>query len=564
MHSALTPAQERQCIISKDNFNEFYAYFYTPGSDDSKHRCRKCEKEVAWKSKSGYTNAKNHLCNLHPEWKAEWINHSKAENSEKSGIFKFANRTVSEDAISLHKWIVWIIEDCLPFSFVESKNTRHYTSIGTWSRTTLVSVMQRVGLVLDQNLRNVIPYKFGIIFDSWTCPGTSEHYTAIFATWSTQGRTSVCVGKVLLGCGVQDDPDGTEALAFGAEDYGDIIINTLRHYDKDLSNVQFMTGDNCSVNQSLATRLKIPLVGCASHRLNLAARLLYAEPQYAPVIEKISKLMQKLSTLVNSSYLRRLTSLHPIKHNDTRWSSMYAMLKRYKKLRPYITRANGFPEDVLDLTLSEVEEGRLTVLMDILENVSQCSMQLQNEGCRMFHVRAYFNILKEKYPLFAQHLSEDSRIVHSPVFERAIVKLQKDEQIDSRETGALTNFRINPSVDQNAPTEEGNEKECSNEFVAVFNEMNEQLTKRQKQSSAHLYLPADHVQPTSNDCERLFSRAKIYSDDRRKRLSPHHLELMMQLYYNRPYWNAFTVDEALRMENSNRENELLDEEQING
>eukprot|EP00644_Phytophthora_capsici_P010759 jgi/Phyca11/104645/e_gw1.9.920.1 len=46
--------------------------------------------------------------------------------------------------------------------------------------------------------------------------------------------------------------------------------NILDVYNKTEDMVGFLVGDNCSTNQSIATKMGVPLVGCASHRFNLA------------------------------------------------------------------------------------------------------------------------------------------------------------------------------------------------------------------------------------------------------------------------------------------------------
>jgi hypothetical protein len=38
--------------------------------------------------------------------------------------------------------------------------------------------------------------------------------------------------------------------------------------------VDYIGGDNASVNKKLASDMNIPFVGCASHRLNLAVKLM--------------------------------------------------------------------------------------------------------------------------------------------------------------------------------------------------------------------------------------------------------------------------------------------------
>ena len=61
------------------------------------------------------------------------------------------------------------------------------------------------------------------------------------------------------------------------------------------------------------------------------------------------------------------------------------------------------------------------------------------------------------------------------------------------------------------------------------------------------YISLDNIEPTSNAAERLFSRAKLYSSDRRKRTTPYHFELLLMLWYNKAYWDETTVEAAIHM-----------------
>jgi hypothetical protein len=51
-----------------------------------------------------------------------------------------------------------------------------------------------------------------------------------------------------------------------------LIISNLTlniSYGKEIKNIVFAVGDNAPVNKSIADKLGVPLVGCASHRWNL-------------------------------------------------------------------------------------------------------------------------------------------------------------------------------------------------------------------------------------------------------------------------------------------------------
>jgi hypothetical protein len=58
------------------------------------------------------------------------------------------------------------------------------------------------------------------------------------------------------------------------------------------------------------------------------------------------------------------------------------------------------------------------------------------------------------------------------------------------------------------------------------------------------YHPTWHVLPTSNVCERLFSRAKLVFSERRKRMSPETLEIILYLFCNYELWSPSTVQSA--------------------
>ncbi|KAG6950507.1 hypothetical protein JG688_00014120, partial [Phytophthora aleatoria] len=64
----------------------------------------------------------------------------------------------------------------------------------------------------------------------------------------------------------------------------------------------FLVGDSCSVNQRLARLIEVPLVGCSSHRLNLAVRGLLAE--YEDELDQVQQMMVKLRTLNQAAKLR--------------------------------------------------------------------------------------------------------------------------------------------------------------------------------------------------------------------------------------------------------------------
>jgi hypothetical protein len=58
----------------------------------------------------------------------------------------------------------------------------------------------------------------------------------------------------------------------GAQQHVEFIEATLALYSKTLSNVVVLIADNCNTNRKISNNLAIPLLGCASHRCNLAVK----------------------------------------------------------------------------------------------------------------------------------------------------------------------------------------------------------------------------------------------------------------------------------------------------
>ena len=62
-------------------------------------------------------------------------------------------------------------------------------------------------------------------------------------------------------------------------------------------------GDNCEVIKSIARKLGKTLVGCGSHRLNLAINMIFAEHKI--ILDKVNTLMGKFKNLILGAKLRK-------------------------------------------------------------------------------------------------------------------------------------------------------------------------------------------------------------------------------------------------------------------
>jgi hypothetical protein len=66
------------------------------------------------------------------------------------------------------------------------------------------------------------------------------------------------------------------------------INRILDGYGKTRTNVICLVGDNCTVNQSIARTMEVPLIGCASHKFDLAiGRWIKGQPELQEIIVKV-------------------------------------------------------------------------------------------------------------------------------------------------------------------------------------------------------------------------------------------------------------------------------------
>eukprot|EP00171_Calliarthron_tuberculosum_P008686 IDg8686t1 len=119
------------------------------------------------------------------------------------------------------------------------------------------------------------------------------------------------------------------------------------------------------------------------------------------------------------------------------------------------------------------------------------------------------------------------------MFEDAIVKLQRQNPAElSIEQRNITSFLVHNV------TREIDEEQDGLPFA-------HRALKRQKiiaQDSALQYTDSRFLVPTSNICERVFSKAGYALTDRRKCISHAYLEAMLFLHFNLDLWESVNVN----------------------
>lgn len=482
----------------------------------------KCGKELTQKKGTGWTNLMNHIKNQHPEYSSLQAAGQQSLTSLLSSRSDLVS--VSRSALNIYGWIEWVCVSLKPFSFPEDPLTRKYTNLGCMTNVTLKKYMEKLVREVEQKISDDLPNIFSLVIDGWT--KRSTHFIGLFASYPCNNQNGYCT--VLLAF----SPMVSET-SFTASDHVEFIEYVLSVYNKNLENVVAITGDNAEVNKSIANLCKMPLIGCASHKFNLAVSA-YLNNQEV-LLDKINMLMGKLKSLKLAGRLREKTPLQPLQRNKTRWSSTYDMIERYIQLKPILDTFQNDPK-ILDYLLTPREHNDLQILKDNLEKLRSVTIALQRADIDFSDVRILLDEILALYPYeeFKKYLLPSAAIVHSPNFDSGIVKLLQhaEAELNADEVAALYQLKVTIDTSQKSdvPVED-------DDFASVC------LKKRKKDKISPLqqYLKCTFLLPTSNILERFFSSAGYAFNDFRQNLKPMNLEMQLFLKVNRSFWDENLV-----------------------
>ncbi|KAG3080131.1 hypothetical protein PI124_g19483 [Phytophthora idaei] len=152
----------------------------------------------------------------------------------------------------------------------------------------------------------------------------------------------------------------------------------------------------------------------------------------------------------------------------------------------------------------------------------------------MADVRLLFDQVMDDYSIMASHLRPSANIVHTPVFEAALVKICNTSKLTASEARAMQRFVMVPK------TSAGKRKERSEDSNAIdIIRGGKQL--RMSASSVHYCDLANEVPPTSDTVERLFSQCKLVLTPKRACMLPANFEMLAFLHAKRDLWNATSL-----------------------
>lgn len=121
--------------------------------------------------------------------------------------------------------------------------------------------------------------------------------------------------------------------SFEAKEHIQALEFILSVFNRNLENLVCLIGDNVN-NRTIANQLEVPLIGCASHKLNLSVNACLNPDN--ELLRKVNCLMGKLKDLKAEGKLRQMTTLKPLQMNSTRWSSIFNMIRRHFDLKDYL------------------------------------------------------------------------------------------------------------------------------------------------------------------------------------------------------------------------------------
>ncbi|KAG6967870.1 hypothetical protein JG687_00004038 [Phytophthora cactorum] len=188
-------------------------------------------------------------------------------------------------------------------------------------------------------------------------------------------------------------------------------------------------------------------------------------------------------------------------------SSIFEMVLRYKRIRDSIRQV----EAVDDFVSTGAAHKKLMGLLDHLKKLDSVCNTLQHERASMADVRLLFDQVMDDYPIMASHSRPSANIVHTPVFEAALVMICNDSKLTASEARAMQRFVMVPK------TSAGKRKERSEDSYAI------DILRGGKQ-----------LRTSASSC-------KLVLTPQRSCMIPANFEMLAFLRANRDLWNATSL-----------------------
>ena len=125
--------------------------------------------------------------------------------------------------------------------------------------------------------------------------------------------------------------------------------------------------------------------------------------------------------------LRKFTELRPIQRNETRWSSTFEMVSRFLEIHSLVSPTDFYDDPSLsDFVPSHLHE--ISTLHVTLQKLDSITKSLQKADLDLAEVRFLFDHAILEFPVLDEYCGPNSKIYHSPFFEKAVVKILNGDE----------------------------------------------------------------------------------------------------------------------------------------
>jgi hypothetical protein len=197
--------------------------------------------------------------------------------------------------------------------------------------------------------------------------------------------------------------------------------------------------------------------------------------------------------------------------------------------------------------LTKEEDLQIDEILEKMEIFNATTIELQKEDIDLLVGRSHFNNLMIQFEedpsieAIEYYLSDGANIIHSPIFERAIVKILAGEALSRVEKEVVKSLKITSHVEVQVQEESEllSPADIAAKVTADAKKLSAQSSMKKMEG---LYMNCTWIPCTSNIVERLFSRAKLYYSPHRMNLTPLHLEDQLFLFANKGFYSIWTLN----------------------
>lgn len=170
---------------------------------------------------------------------------------------------------------------------------------------------------------------------------------------------------------------------------------------------------------------RISLIGCGSHKPNLAIEAWFAEQTgLLDALKFLSELLSQLGTVKSAARLRDLSHREAILPNETWWVRKFQTIRRFFQIEEYIQSITEVDSYLPTPAQRYCVENALTHF----RNFESIETHLQTRGLMLGYARFVLHTFCKDHPGMAKYFCTNSTIFHNRPFKNAIFKLIERDQ----------------------------------------------------------------------------------------------------------------------------------------